>query len=124
MLPRIAGDIKVFAIFAIVNGRIADCRFSIADWNQPSVRSQPFTAALNSFPVIDDFQSKIENRQSAIRSFDIQRLFAQFFNFRLHLNRLPGNFQSHVRHISGFGKQRIGLAIHLLQQEIQFLPDF
>jgi hypothetical protein len=48
-------------------------------------------------------------------------LFPSLFDLGLHSQSQFGNQSSLTRHAGGLRKQRIGLAVHLLQQKIQLL---
>ncbi len=58
------------------------------------------------------------------QSFEVLHLFPEFFDLRLHFQSQPRHFQSFGLRPGHFGKQRVGFALHFLEQEIQFLADF
>ena len=66
-------------------------------------------------------------RRNDVTTFDHSRFCTcsrDFLDFRLHGQSHLGNLQCLAGQAGGLRKQRVGLAIHLLQQEIQFLADF
>src|SRR5689334_11158153 len=56
-------------------------------------------------------------------SFDVLHLFAQFFYFRLDLKSHSRDGQRFAFHSRSFRKHGVGLAMHFLQEKIQFLAQ-
>src|SRR5216684_222237 len=56
-------------------------------------------------------------------SFDVLYLLPQFFDFRLDLQRQPGDRQRFVFYAWRFGQKRVRFAMHFLEQKIQLFPQ-
>src|SRR5579871_1305791 len=61
---------------------------------------------------------------SAVRSFQIQRLLANLLDAGFGGQREIRDSQPQLPDAVGLGQNRVGLPVHLLQQEIQLLADF
>jgi hypothetical protein len=57
------------------------------------------------------------------RSSDVLHLLADFFDLAFDSKRKLGDFQAFVFVAGGFRKQRVGLALHFLEQKVEFLAD-
>src|ERR1700739_5034888 len=62
-------------------------------------------------------------RPQSRRSFDVLHLLAEFFDFRFDFESQSGDSEGFAFYSGSFGKQGVGLAMHLLQKEIQFLAQ-
>src|SRR5882724_1762730 len=58
------------------------------------------------------------------RSFDVLYLLAQFFDLRFDFERQAGNGQRFAFDTGRLGKHGVGLAMHFLQQEVEFFSEF
>src|SRR5208282_1031902 len=58
------------------------------------------------------------------RSFDVLHLFPQFLDFRFDLQRDSRDCQGFAFHAGRLGKHGVRLALHFLEQEIEFLAEF
>src|SRR2546430_7943383 len=63
-------------------------------------------------------------RSQSACSFDILYLLAQFFDLRFDFQRHSGDGQRFALHAGRLGEHGVGLAMHLLQKKIKFLPQF
>src|SRR6266403_1720206 len=88
-------------------------------------RAVPGFAAPESISPIPTAQTRSTPaaRSQSACSFDVLHLFAQFFDLRLDFKRHSRNRQRFAFHAGRLREHGVGLAMHLLQKKIQFLPQ-
>src|ERR1700732_928543 len=94
--------------------------------SKPSCRADPECAAPKSISPIPTVptRSTAAARSQSPCSFDVLHLLPQFFDLRLDLQRYSGDRQRFAFHARRFREHGVGLAMHLLQEKIQFLSQF
>src|SRR5260370_28932833 len=93
--------------------------------SKASCREAPEYAPQKSIPPLPTAptRSTAAARSQSPSSFDVLHLLPQFFDLRLDFQRHSSNRQRFAFHAGRLREHGVGLAMHFLQQKIQFLPE-